>query len=70
MSNVKQRVKRLEEAQDAGAGGFEVVGAGCYDWTPEQLRQAEAEARERVGPQGTVIVVEYTDDWRGPGGVQ
>ena len=66
--NVKQRVEKLEQAQDAGGGGFEIVGIGEYTWTEEQLEQAAAEARERVGPDGTVLVIEYTDQWRGPGG--
>jgi hypothetical protein len=62
--SIKQRVKKLEEAQ-GGPGGFEIVGMGEFRWSEEQLRQAEAEARERVGPSGCVIAVKYVSDWRG-----
>ena len=61
----RKRVERLEQA--TGTGAVEFVGIGRFDWTPEQLDQAVAEARERLGPGATVIGVEYTDEWRGPG---
>ena len=64
MSSLKRRIKALEE-QAQPAGGFEVVGGGRWDWTPEQLQAAIAAARERVGPTGYVLAIEYTDNWRG-----
>ena len=59
-----KRVDKLEQAVE-GPGGVEYVGMGHWDWTPEQLAEAVAEAEQRVGPNGTVIAVEYVSDWRG-----
>ena len=63
MSDIRRRIKALEE-QSQEPGGLEFVGFGQYDWTEEDLDRAEAEARERVGPNGTVIRIIYTNDWR------
>ena len=52
---LKRRVSKLEEGSQAG-GGFEIVGLGEFDWTEDQLEQAAAEARERVGPGGHVLL--------------
>lgn len=65
MTRQRQRVEELERAA-GGPGGVEFVGMGRWDWTPEQLAAAVAEAEQRVGPGGVVIPVCYVSDWRGP----
>jgi hypothetical protein len=57
----ERRLRALEER--AGKGRIAVVGAGRWDWTKEDLDRAAAEARERIGPGGTVICVKYVEDW-------
>jgi len=63
MSRVESRLAKLEA--DAGTGAIEYVGMGRWDWSAEELADAVAEAEARVGPNGTVIAIEYTDNWRG-----
>jgi len=66
MLSARRLVRRLAELERrTGRGRIAVVGAGRWDWTKEDLAQAAAEARERVGPNGTVVSVEYVDDWQG-----
>ena len=59
----ERRLAALERR--AGRGRIVVVGAEQWDWAKEDLARAVAEAQERVGPHGTVVSVEYVDDWRG-----
>ena len=59
----ERRLAALE--MRAGAGRTEIVGLREWDWTKEDLARAVAEARERVGPGGMVISIEYVDDWQG-----
>lgn len=59
----ERRLAALERR--AGRGRIAVVGSRRWDWTKEDLARAVAEAQERVGPHGTVISVEYVDDWQG-----
>ena len=61
--SLKRRIERLE--QTTGTGAIEYVGIGRWDWSAEELAQAVAEARDRVGPGGKVIAVEYVKAWRG-----
>jgi len=58
---VETRLAALEGR--VGAGRTEIVGLREWHWTKEDLARAVAEAQERVGPRGTVISVEYVDDW-------
>ena len=60
--NLRRRLDALEA--DAGAGDFEIVGMGRFDWSAADLDKAEAEARARLGPRAHILRIEYVSDWR------
>jgi len=66
---VKTTERRLEklELETAPPGRIVVCwGPDDRDWPPEERAADIERAHQTAGTNGTVIVVEYTHDWRPP----
>ena len=66
--NQKGRVEHLVTVA-GGPGKVRTVYLDYWRRPAEEVDRELAEARAATGPKDTLILVEYTDDWRGAGDV-
>jgi len=62
MATIEKRLSDLEQKAQP-PGELHIVGIGDFDG--EHVEADIAAARARLGPNDTLLIVEYLDDWRG-----